>query len=188
MNERFPEKTCGTMDALFNNAGLLKFGRYEDVDIAIHNKIVDVNVKGIMTCTHCAIPYLKSTPGSHLINMASTSAIYGIPELSVYAATKHAVCALTEAWDIELEQYGITVSDILAPFVKTPMLDSPDDVYSKKTFGIKLVPSDISEAVWKAVNGKKLHWWVGGTTYILFGLFQVMPFVRRFLIKKLTIK
>ena len=144
--------------------------------------------KGVLTCAKYAIPYLKATPGARLINMASTSAIYGIPDLSVYAASKHAVCALTEAWDIELEKYNIIVSDILAPFVKTPLLDTPDDIYLIKTMGVKLAPSDIAQTVWKAVQGKKLHWWVGGATYALFGLFWLMPFVRRFIIKKLTIK
>jgi short-subunit dehydrogenase len=120
--------------------------------------------------------------------MASTSAIYGVPDLSVYSATKHAVCALTEAWDIELEKDGVVVSDILAPYVKTPLLDVPEDVYSIEKMGVKLAPSNIAQTVWKAVHGKKLHWWVGGATYALFGLFWLMPFIRRFVIKSLTIK
>ena len=184
----FAQTTGGQMDALFNNAGILCFGHYEKTDLDFEHKIVDVLFKGVLTCAKYAIPYLKATPGARLINMASTSAIYGIPDLSVYAASKHAVCALTEAWNIELEKYNIIVSDILAPFVKTPLLDTPDDIYLIKTMGVKLAPSDIAQTVWKAVQGKKLHWWIGGATYALFGLFWAMPFVRRFIVKKLTIK
>jgi len=185
--ESFAEKTGGRMNALFNNAGILNFGHYENVDLEKKHRIVEVNLMGVMNCTHYAIPYLKTTPGARLINMASTSAIYGVPDLSVYSATKHAVCALTEAWDIELEKYGVVVCDILAPYVKTPLLDVPEDVYSIQKMGIKLEPSTIAETVWKAVHGKKLHWWVGGATYLLFGLFWLMPFIRRFAIKALTI-
>ncbi len=176
------------MDALFNNAGILCFGHFEKTDLDFENKMVDVNIRGLLNCTKAAIPYLKATPGSRLISMASTSAIYGIPDLSVYAATKHAVCALTEAWDIELEKYGITVTDVLAPFVRTPMVDTNEEPYLIKTMGVKLAPIDIAKTVWKAANGRKLHWWVGGTTYALFGLFWLMPFVRRAIMKKLTVE
>jgi NADP-dependent 3-hydroxy acid dehydrogenase YdfG len=186
--DNFAEKTGGKMNALFNNAGILSFGLYADLDLDKKNRIVDVNLKGVMNCAHYAIPYLKTTPGARLINMASTSAIYGVPDLSVYSATKHAVCALTEAWDIELEKDGVVVSDILTPYVKTPLLDVPEDVYSIEKMGVKLAPSNIAQTVWKAVHGKKLHWWVGGATYALFGLFWLMPFIRRFVIKSLTIK
>jgi len=106
----FVANTGGKMDVLFNNAGIIKFGRFETVSISDHHRIVDVNLKGMLNCTHCALHYLRYTPGARIINMASTSAIYGVPDLSVYSATKHAVCAMTEAWDIELEKYGITVS------------------------------------------------------------------------------
>lgn len=184
----FVKATGGTMDVLFNNAGLLCFGHFENTDLDFESKIVDVNIKGLLNCTKAGIPYLKATPGSRLLNMSSTSNVYGVPDLSVYAATKHAVCALTEAWDIELEKYGITVTDILAPFVKTPMLDADEEPYLIKTMGVKLAPTDIAQMVWKAANGKKLHWWVGGATYVLFGLFWLMPFIRRFVLKKLTIK
>lgn len=184
----FADKTGGKMNALFNNAGILKFGHFADVDLEIKNRIIDVNLKGVMNCAHYAIPYLKNTPGSRIINMASTSAVYGTPDLSAYSATKHALCAFTEAWDIELERYGIGVSDILAPYVKTPLLEVPEEVFSMQKMGINLEASDIAQTVWKAVHGKKLHWYVGATTYVLRAVFWLMPFMRRFLVKALTIK
>lgn len=186
--EEFAKNTGGTMDVMFNNAGVLKFDLFEDSDLDFNLKTVDVNLKGVITCTKSAIPYLKATPGSRLINMASTSAIYGIPDLSVYAATKHAVCALTEAWSMELQKYGIIVSDLLAPFVATPLIDTAEERFIKKSFGVKLESSNIAETVWKAAHGNKLHWWIGGTTYILFPLFWLMPFLKRPLLKKLTIQ
>lgn len=184
----FVKKTGGTLDVLFNNAGLLCFGHFQETDIDFENKMVNVNINGVLNCTKAAIPYLKATPGARLVNMASTSSVYGVPDLSVYAATKHAVCALTEAWDIELEKYGITVSDVLAPFVKTPMLDTDKEPYLIKTMGVKLTPDDIAKTVWQAVHGKKRHWWIGGATYVLFALFWLLPFIKRPVIKKLTVQ
>ncbi len=184
----FAEETGGKMDALFNNAGIVKFGHFADVDLETKHRIIDVNLKGVVNCTHFALPYLKNTSGSRIVNMASTSAVYGTPDLSAYSATKHALCALTEAWDIELEQYGIGVSDILAPYVKTPLLEVPEEVYSMQKLGVKLKASDIAQTVWKAVNRQKLHWYVGGTTHVLRAVIWLMPFMRRFLAKVLTIK
>ena len=184
----FAEETGGKMGALFNNAGIVKFGHFADVDLETKHRIIDVNLKGVVNCTHYALPYLKKAPGARIINMASTSAVYGTPDLSAYSATKHALCAFTEAWDIELEQHGVGVSDILAPYVKTPLLDVEEEVYSIQKMGINLKAADIAQTVWKAVQGKKIHWYVGSTTSALRFVFWLMPFMRRFLVKVLTIK
>jgi len=175
------------MDVLFNNAGIVKFGNFESVSILDHNRIVDVNLKGMLNCTHCALGCLKRTTGARIISMASTSAIYGVPDLSVYSATKHAVRAMTEAWDIELEKYGVTVSDILVPYVNTPLLNVPEEVYSIQKMGVDIQPVTVAQAVWRAVHGRKLHWKMGASTHLLLALFWLMPFVRRPVVKMLTV-
>jgi len=185
--DTFAGKTDGRMDVLFNNAGIVKFGNFDSVSILDHNRIVDVNLKGMLNCTHCALDYLTHTPGARIISMASTSAIYGVPDLSVYSATKHAVRAMTEAWDIELEKYGVTVSDILVPYVNTPLLNVPENVYSIQKMGVDLQPRAVAETVWKAAHGKKLHWKMGASTYLLMALFWMVPFVRRPVVKMLTV-
>ena len=119
--------------------------------------------------------------------MASVSAIYGIPDMAVYSSTKHGVCAITEALDIELEKYGITVCDILAPYVNTPLLDVPQNVYSLNKMGVNIEPTQVAETVWKAAHRKKLHWKIGGPTYALIALYWLMPLIRRSIAKFLTI-
>jgi NAD(P)-dependent dehydrogenase (short-subunit alcohol dehydrogenase family) len=183
----FAEKTGGQMDAIFNNAGIIKFGHFENVQIHENHRVIDVNLKGVLNCIYFSIDYLKNTPGSRIINMASASAIYGIPDLAVYSSTKHAVCAMTEALDIELEKYGITVCDILAPYVNTPLLDVPENVYSIEKMGVNVEPIQVAETVWKATNRKKLHWKIGAPTFFLIGLFWLLPFIRRVIVKLLTI-
>ncbi|MBI4963127.1 MAG: SDR family oxidoreductase [Desulfomonile tiedjei] len=184
--DAFAQLTGGSMHVLFNNAGVISFGRFDNVDIAKQLRTVDVNLKGVLNCTYMALRYLKATPGARIINMASTSAMYGVPDLSVYSATKHAMCALTEAWDIEFEQYDVTVSDILAPYVRTPLLDVPDTVYSIEKMGVKIEPETVAKTVWKAVHGKRLHRKMGISTYLLNALFWAAPFLRRPVVKSLT--
>lgn len=186
--EAFTHRTRGRLDVLFNNAGILKFGAFDKVSLEDNLRIVDVNVKGVINCVHSALDFLKKTPGARIITMASVSAVYGIPDLSVYSATKSAVCALTEALDIELERYGIIVSDILAPYVNTPMLTCTDNVaYSVKRMGVKIQPFEVARLVWKAAHGRKLHWKMGRSTRLLSGLFWIMPFIKRFVVKTLTV-
>ena len=184
--DAFAAKTGGRLDVLVNNAGILKFGLFETIDIADHLKIVDVNFKGCLNCTYCALPYLKKTPNSKIINMSSASSIYGIPDLSVYSATKHALSAMTEALDIELEKYGISVCDIKLPYVKTPLLETLEPVYSIRKMGVNLGPERVAQVVWKAAHKKKLHWNIS-TTGLLKTFCWLCPFARRFVVKMLTL-
>lgn len=181
----FSGKTGGRMDVLLNNAGILAFGQFAAVPLDTHLRIVDVNLKGCLTVIHCAIPFLKQTPGARIINMSSASSIYGVPDLSVYSATKHALSAMTEALNIELERHGIFVCDIRPPYVKTPLLESDAPVHSINRMGVRLGPEKVARAVWKAAHGKKLHWDIH-TTWLLNAFFHVMPFAGRPLVKALT--
>lgn len=183
--DAFAEKTGGTLDVLLNNAGILKFGLFEQVSLADHHRIVDVNFKGCLNCIHGSIRYLKKTPGARIINMSSASSIYGIPDLSVYSATKHALSAMTEALNIEFERHGIFVCDIRPPFVKTPLLNSPKEVCSTKRMGVHLGPESVARAVWKAAHNNKLHWNIS-STWALNLFLHVMPFAGRFVVKMLT--
>lgn len=120
--------------------------------------------------------------------MCSTSSIYGLPELAVYSASKHAVCALTEAFDIELEKYAIKVCDIMAPYVATPMVtEAAQQAHSVASTGVNLQPEQIAVLVWKAAHGDKLHWKIHYLTYVLFFAFWAMPFLKRPLVKHLCL-
>ncbi len=123
--DAFTRSTGGRLDVLFNNAGILRMGCNEDIPLAQQHLTLDINVKGVLNGIYCALPALRATPGAHIVTMCSTSALYGMPELAVYSASKHAVHGLTEALDLELERYGITVSDVMAPYVTHPWSRRP---------------------------------------------------------------
>lgn len=184
----FAAKTGGRLDVLLNNAGILKFGLFERIGLSDHHRIVDVNINGPLTCIYHALPYLKKTPGARIINLSSMSSLYGVPELSVYSATKHALSAMTEALSIELEPHGIKVCDIKPPYVNTPMLAPGKEVKSMKVIqylGGQLRPEKIAETIWKAAHGNKLHWNIGLTRLMIFQ-FWLLPFTKRFSFKLLT--
>ncbi len=183
----FGEKTDEQMHLLFNNAGILYMGAFETISLEKQKKILDVNVFGVLSCTFQALRLLKNTKGAQIINMSSASAMYGIPELAVYSASKHAVRALTEALSIELEKYQIRVNDLMPPYVQTPMLTEAEvKATSLQKTDVQLQPEDIAEVVWKATQGDKIHWKVSTNLKVLDSIFWAFPFAKRRLIKAST--
>jgi short-subunit dehydrogenase len=119
-------------------------------------------VKGVIHTIDAAVPFLRQTPGAHLVAMSSTSAEYGAPEHAVYSATKFFVRGLTEALNIEYRAHGIQVSAIYVAYVQTAMVfDAAVKPASIDRLGVKVTPQQVAETVWKAVHGNRVHWRIG---------------------------
>ncbi|MDX1635118.1 MAG: SDR family oxidoreductase [Marinobacter sp.] len=147
---------------LLNCAGILNIGQFEDIAMADHARIIDINVTGLMRVTHEAFPLLKATPGARVINMSSASATYGTPHFASYSASKFAVRGLTEALNIEWQAHDILVQDIMTPFVKTPMVEGQSfRAPVIERLGVRLSAEDLAEEIWKAHQGKEVHHLVG---------------------------
>jgi len=154
--------TGGSLDALFNCAGLLEMGPHVKIAPARIDRLVDVNIKGVVYCIDAAYPALARTPGAHIVSMSSTSAEYGTPDHAMYSASKFFVRGLTEALNIEMEPADIQVSAILVAYVQTPMVNAAEvKASSVEKLGVKVKPQAVAETVWKAVHGKKVLWRVG---------------------------
>jgi len=105
----------GQLRLLFNAAGILRTGAFVDIELEQHTRLVQINVLGVLNLCHAAFAYLKATPGAQVINMGSASALYGVPQLASYSASKFAVRGLTEALELEWREYGIRVGDLMPP-------------------------------------------------------------------------
>ena len=147
----FAARAGGGLDVLVNNAGILAAGAFADLPLDRQRRVVDVNLGGVVTGCACAFPYLRR--GSCVVNLASASALYGQPGLAVYSATKAAVCALTEALDLEWQPHGIRVVDVLPLFVETGMVRD-NDIRSLRSLGVHLTPQDVAAAVRLAVDDR----------------------------------
>ena len=172
--------TGGRLDALFNCAGIMRMGPFDQVPIETHVRTVEINVIGVLHGIHACFGLLKATPGSHIVSMGSASGIYGVPDLATYSASKFFIRGLTEGLSLEFERHGITVTDLMPLYVDTPMVRTQDDrAGSLHTFGAKLTPQQIAEIVWKAVHGRKVHWMPGVLLKTLNYLGGALPFVSR---------
>ena len=174
--EGFWNSAGGRLDVLLNNAGIATSGAFTDVALEKHHAIVDVNLKGVINGAHTGYDYLRRTPGSRLINLASASAIYGAAGLASYSATKFAVRGLTEALDLEWRGHGIAVCDIWPLFVKTGMVDGLS-LASIKSLGVRLTADDVARTIWKAAHhrGRRVHWRVGAQTHLMYRATCLLP-------------
>ncbi|WP_225204859.1 SDR family oxidoreductase [Novosphingobium huizhouense] len=168
----FAKAAGGRIDVVFNNAGVPVGGPLADLASDEIERVLDINLKGVIFGAQAAHPWLKaSAPGSVLLNTASAAGIYGTPGACVYSATKFGVRAVTESLDGEWAGEGIAVRDLMPAFIDTPLLDhnanraSNEDIRSRvKGAGLEISPvSDVAQAAWAAVHGDKLHTLVGPT-------------------------
>ncbi|WIM67816.1 SDR family oxidoreductase [Corynebacterium breve] len=161
----FTAHTGGELDVLDNNAGIIIDGPLADEDPARIQKIIDVNVTGLTLGARAAHKYLKATPGSHLVNISSASAVFGQPGIAAYSASKFYVNGLTEALSLEWEKDGIRVVDVMPLWAKTPVADV--SAASVRKLGVNLTTEQVADAVWESVNPKnrwqrgRLHYGVG---------------------------
>jgi len=172
----FTDQTNGQLNVLVNNAGITGLGKFENTDPQRNKRVVEVNLLGPINGVRAAFPYLKDTPKAKIINMASASAIFGNPEITVYAGTKAGVKNLTEGWSLAFEKHDIGVSSIMPIYVNTKMVSDYFDkakTYSKKD--VKLEPEHIAEIIFKAVHSNKLHWIVGADAKAYAFLSRLLP-------------
>jgi len=171
----FGDATGGRLDVFHNNAGIAHSGFFEDVPQPAARRIIEVNFLGVVNGAYAALPLLRATPDSLCFNTASSSAIFGVPRLAVYSATKFAVKGLTEALSIEFARHGIRVADVLPGLIDTPLLDSTPNHSGSSEDGILardrapaegpfrlIAASEVAEVVWSAYHdeSRQLHWYV----------------------------
>jgi NAD(P)-dependent dehydrogenase (short-subunit alcohol dehydrogenase family) len=157
----FAEHTGGKLDILFNNAGIGHGGPFADMPFEQILALVQVNFVGVLNGIYSALPLLKATPNSLCFTTSSSSATYGMPNIAVYSATKHAVKGLTEALSIEFRAYGVRCADTLPGLIDTAILPPAAAAGAPKEGMFRLIqPDEVAQAVWSAYSSDKLHWYV----------------------------
>ena len=117
------EQTLGPDDALFglvNNAGVAVGGPFEFLPLDDVRWVFDVNVFGLLAITQAALPLLRKSTG-RVVNMGSIAGRVTAPMLGPYAASKHAVEAISDGLRRELAAWGIAVALIEPGVIKTPI-------------------------------------------------------------------
>lgn len=178
----FVAASGGRLDVLFNNAGIAVGGPLASNSFDEIDRVVGINLMGVVNGAKIAYPYLKATPRSCLLNTSSAAGIYGGPGIGIYAVTKFGVRALTESLDGEWAADGIKVRALMPSFIETPLLSAgmAGSNHSVREAviagGLEITPvEEVAQAAWDAVHGDRLHIPVGKTARRLMFAARWMP-------------
>jgi NADP-dependent 3-hydroxy acid dehydrogenase YdfG len=121
-------KKYGTVDILVNNAGLMPLSFVKRLKVDEWDKMIDVNIKGVLYCTAAVLPYMLEKQSGHIINISSVAGRIVFPAGSVYCATKHAVTAFSEGLRQELSpRSNIRITTIEPGVVETELTNTITD-------------------------------------------------------------
>jgi len=114
----------GRIDVMINNAGLMPHSPLERLKIEEWDRMIDVNIKGVLYGIAAALPHMQRQKAGHIINVSSVAGHKVRPGSAVYSATKHAVLALSEGLRQEVKPYNLRTTVISPGAVATELPDS----------------------------------------------------------------
>lgn len=168
----------GKLDVVINNAGIaLPEGRFEDADLAILEKVFNVNVKGVYLGLKYAPRHMND--GGSIINTGSAAAHITMPEYTSYSVSKSGVLAMTRTASLQLGARGIRVNSVSPGTVLTPMesVDGPEARISVQATALER-PANTDDIVGayhflaadesRYITGSEIRvdgGWVAGMTY-----------------------
>ncbi len=117
-------KAYGRIDVMINNAGLMPQSPLDRLKIDDWDRMIDVNIKGVLYGIAAALPHMKQQKAGHIINVSSVAGHKVRAGGAVYAATKHAALALSEGLRQEVKPYNIRTTVISPGAVATELPDS----------------------------------------------------------------
>jgi NAD(P)-dependent dehydrogenase (short-subunit alcohol dehydrogenase family) len=129
----------GPPTVLVNNAGVYKAGRFEDIPMAEWQRVMDVNLFGIVRVTQAFLPGMVEAGGGNIVNIASSAGKWASLYQSPYNASKHAVIGLTRCLALENAKTGVVVTAVCPGFVDTGLLLESElaDVYGMTKEGLR---------------------------------------------------
>ena len=116
------ESAGAPIDILINNAGTDDFGFFVDMTPERWEKVLAVNLTGVLNCTHAALPGMQEAGYGRIVNIASEAGRVGSKGSAVYSAAKGGVIAFTKVIAREGARFGINANGIAPGPIETPLL------------------------------------------------------------------
>ncbi len=114
------------IDLLFNNAGIAVIGHYDQMSMDDINRLIDVNLRGVVNGVQAVYPAMMARRAGHIVNTSSVSGLIAAPGFTMYSATKHAVVGLSRGLRVEAKRHGVKVSCFCPGFIDTELAHNAD--------------------------------------------------------------
>ena len=165
--------TYGKLDILVNNAAIVPFTAWDDIDFKEWRRIMSVNLDGTFLTNRAASDEMRKNGYGRIVNIASNVIVAGTPNLAHYVASKGGVFGFTRALATELGKYGITVNSVAPGLTETegtvasPHANAFDFVQMLQAIPRRGVAADIAPAVAFLVSEEAA--WVTGSMLVVDG-------------------
>src|SRR2546423_6343167 len=113
----------GSIDVLFNNAGIAGVGDVLETEPDLFDRVMRVNVRGVYLMSRAVVPQMIKQRSGSIINMSSGIAEMGLARRVSYAASKGAVLSMTKSMQVDLAQFGIRVNALMPGTILTPFVE-----------------------------------------------------------------
>lgn len=145
----------GRVDVVVNNAGVMPLSRLDSLLVDEWNRMIDVNVRGLLHGIAAALPHFQRQGGGHFITVASIGAHEVVPTGAVYCATKYAAWAITEGLRLESDP-SIRVTTVSPGVVESELADTisdPNAAEAMKQYRAEAIsPDAIARGIAYAIN------------------------------------
>jgi pyridoxal 4-dehydrogenase len=163
----------GKVDILVNDAAIVPFTPWDDLDFAEWRRIMSVNLDGVYLTSRAVYPHMKEAGYGRIVNIASNVIVAGTPNMAHYVASKGGVFGFTRALATELGRHGITVNAVAPGLTASEGVlagshaEAFDFVVSLQAIPRRAVPADIAPAV--AFLASEEAAWVTGAMIVADG-------------------
>ena len=125
-------KRFGSIDVVVNNAGLHLIAPAEMASIEQSSAVLDTNVLGALRVMQAVLPHMRARGAGRIVNVTSGAAFVAVPHMAMYAASKHALDALSAAMANELKPFGVTICSVAPGCFNTAIMDK--GILARDTF------------------------------------------------------
>ena len=149
-------QTHGPIDVLVNNAGIMPLSPLVEETDEATDRILDINVRGVITGTKLVAPRMIERGQGHIINVASAVGRIAVANGATYSASKFAVIGFSEAMQSELAPSGVEVSCVLPTVVATELATGVDAARGMR----QVKPDEVAAAIVQVAYKPRFETWV----------------------------